>query len=372
MHLMRVVFLIRSLEVGGTEAQLALLARGLKDRGHEVAVAVFYGGGAFERELRQAGVPIRDLMKKGRWDTLGFAVRMRRAVRDFAPDVVYSFLPEANVSAALLLLGMAVPIVFGVRASGFGSGTYDWLFDIVRWLEGWFCRRAALVIANSERGRATMIKRGCPGERIVTVANGVDISRFHPDAEARVAERRTLQLSPDTKLVAAVGRLDPLKDYPTFLRAATAMARRRGDLMFAIIGPGKPAAAAALQAEAAALGIGSRFRLLPARSDIARFYPAIDLLVLSSSSEGFPNVVAEAMACGVPAVATRVGDAAAIIGDESRLVAPGDSDGLAEAAVAALERTPSERPEARIAGLYSVQRMVAATESALMDAARRR
>src|SRR5579862_233535 len=99
---MRIMFLTRSMAVGGTQRQLCVLCRELLRRGHEVSVLVYYTGDPFDSELRALGVPIVDLQKQGRWRNLGFLQRLVRAVRASRPDIVYAHLPGPNLLALLL------------------------------------------------------------------------------------------------------------------------------------------------------------------------------------------------------------------------------------------------------------------------------
>jgi glycosyltransferase involved in cell wall biosynthesis len=364
--LQRVLILIRDLEIGGAQRQIALLARGLRLRGHDARIAVFYGGGALEAEL--ASVPVIDLQKQGRWDTAAFLQRLRQTVRSFAPDCVYAVLAPSNTVAAVALVGMTVPVVFGIRASNIDRSAYGWAVRLSDRIEGWVSWRATRVIVNSVSGREALLRRSFPAEKLTVVRNGIDTERFRPDAESRKRERLSLGIAPDEKLIAAVGRLDPMKDHATFLKAVAIVNRSRSDLRFVVIGDGSGDSIGALRAQADSLGLGKRFDVVPARADIERVYPALDLLVVSSRfGEGFPNVLAEAMACGVQSVSTRVGDAAAIIGDEMRLVDPGDVEGLARAALRTLSGSTGEKPEERIRRLFPVATMVAETEQALRD-----
>ncbi len=139
-------------------------------------------------------------------------------------------------------------------------------------------------------------------------------------------------------------RFHPMKDHRTFLAAAARLAANRPDLVFVLIGPDITAANPALADAVGALGLSARVRLLGNRHDMPRIYPALDIVALSSAyGEGFPNVIAEAMSCAVPCVATDVGDAAEIIGSTGAVVPPRDAAALA----AALERLIAAGPEQR-------------------------
>ena len=122
------LFLIRSLGRGGAERQLATLATGLRRDGWEVAVACFYAGGPFQRELERGGVPIIDLHKRGRWDVTGFLWRLARALRQYRPDIVHGYLTVGNLLS--LLAPLASPgsrVVWGVRSSFIDRQRYDWM-----------------------------------------------------------------------------------------------------------------------------------------------------------------------------------------------------------------------------------------------------
>ncbi len=98
-HRMKILILCRSLDVGGAERQIVELAKGLRQRGHEVSVAVFYGGGPLEADLGTAGIQMHDLRKTGRWDIAGFAARLLRLLRAERPDVLHSYLTLPNLLA---------------------------------------------------------------------------------------------------------------------------------------------------------------------------------------------------------------------------------------------------------------------------------
>jgi glycosyltransferase involved in cell wall biosynthesis len=123
---MKICFLVRALTYGGAERQLVVLAKGLHARGHDVVVMVFYPGGPLEKDLLDAGVRIRSLAKRGRWDVLNFFFQLIRAVREERPDILHSYLTEF-VTVILKPVLPGLKVVWGIRVSNIDYRDYDWL-----------------------------------------------------------------------------------------------------------------------------------------------------------------------------------------------------------------------------------------------------
>jgi glycosyltransferase involved in cell wall biosynthesis len=194
------------------------------------------------------------------------------------------------------------------------------------------------------RGRDEHSAIGYHPRRWELIPNGVDVERFRPDEQARERFRAELGALPETRLVGSIGRDHPMKDRPTLLRAFALASSDVEGLHLVLAGDGMTAGNEGLRDKTARLGIVDRVSFLGIQSDVAGLLNALDTLVLSSSAgEGFPNVVAEAMACGVPCVVTDVGDAAAIVGDSGRVVPPKSPEALAAALVHLLTAERSER-----------------------------
>lgn len=369
----RVVFLIRSLNYGGSEMQLTLLANGLAHSGYAVTLLTFYPGGPL-LELLSPGVVVRSLQKRSRWHIWGFLASLFRVLDEEQADVLYTFLPVANLIACLpKLRTRKLKLSWGVRASDVDLAHYDWFSRLTYWLERRLSRCPDLIISNSAAGRHYAVSQGFPdNDRFIVIPNGIDIQRFQPDARLRMEMRNELNVSQDEALVGIVARLDPMKDYPNFLRAAAELARIDGKLRFVSVGAGSPDVVAALQEQARDLGLNQRMIWAGPRRDLPSVYNALDLLVSSSAfGEGFSNVLGEAMACGVPCVATDVGDARDILGDFGVVVQRGDSDALARGATSLLERAHREgtslsaQVRKRVVENYSVEKLVQRTRMAL-------
>jgi len=341
----KIALLIRSLERGGAERQLVNLANSLKISGHQVKVVVFYSGGSLETLLHEVGVPVVDLKKSGRWDMVGFFLRAQRWLYKERPQVLYSFLVGANLFASLLkpfVPGMRT--VWGVRASNMALAKYDKMSRLVFGLSRVFACGADLIIANSEKGREYHVARGYPPQRTITIPNGIDTRRFRRDEAARTRQRAEWGVSGDEQLVGLVARLDPMKDHENFLAAAARVTKQDETVRFVCIGDGPEERFAVLVAYAEQLGIGTRMRWESGKTDMAGIYSALDIAVSASAfGEGFSNALAEAMACGVPCVATEVGDANAVVGETGLVVPPSDSVALADGILRMIHRLPGER-----------------------------
>ena len=367
-----ILFLTRSLDRGGAERQLVVLAKGLADRGHTVAVAVFFGGGVYEAELAEAGVSVIHLGKQGRWDIFPFLSRLVRLLRKERPAVLHSYLGVPNILVtALKPLLPGTRIVWGVRASNVDLSRYDWLSRLVYILERRLARFADCIIANSDAGKRYAVVNGFPEDKIVVVNNGIDTEYFRFDPEGRRLVRVAWGVGEDEILVGLVGRLDPMKDHPVFLEAASHIARERRDVRFVCVGGGPADYAEALKQRAADLGLTNQLIWVGSRDDMPAVYSALDIASSSSYGEGFSNTIAEAMACGVPCVVTDVGDSALIIGDTGSIVAPGDHSALA-AAILRLTDLPLENRRAlgdvcraRIVSEFGIGRLVQRTERVL-------
>lgn len=361
---MKIVFLTRSLQTGGAERQLAVLARGLALAEHDVTVLSMYPVPAPPPELAASGVRLHSLEKRSRWDLAGFLARLLAAVRREQPEVLLSYLVVPNLLAAGLgPLVRPARIVWAVRAADMDLTLYD---RFARWtfrLSAHASALADMVIFNSEAGLAYHRSQGYHAPRMEVVANGIDTRAWFPAPEERLAVRRAWGLEDSNPLIGLVARLDPIKDHPVFLEAAALVAAERPEARFVVVGGGARDYSASLRARAARLGLDARLLWAGERRDMRAVYSALDLLVSSSISEGFPNTPAEAMACGVPCVVTDVGDSARLVGPHGTVVPPRNPQALSAALLATL-RAPRPEPAALVAWIeqnFSVERMVTAT-----------
>lgn len=364
------LILTRALEIGGAERQIVNLAAGLTRRNWRVAIAVFYGGGSLETEARAAGVEIIDLGKTGRWDVLGFLIRLVREVRLWRPDVLYSFLAGANVLSALLQPLMKVRhLVWGLRASNMDHSQYDRTTRLFHAVEARLSGRPDLIVANSRAGMMHAVTAGFPHSNLRHIPNGIAIEQFAPDASAGRDQRRRWGISDQDFLVGVVARLDPMKGHSTFLEAADLLRERYPAMHFACIGDGRRDFAESLRAKASALGLDDTLTWVGTSKEPVAAFNALDLLCSPSIfGEGFSNAISEAMACGVPCVVTDVGDSALIVGQLGIVVEPGRPDMLADAIGTLHERNESGRSLAarkRIVAEFSTDTMVDRTAKLL-------
>jgi len=255
-------------------------------------------------------------------------------LRAFAPDVLLAYWVVPDGQAAVLAgRALGIPVVVGAL----GSDIY--VRDrLNHWLTRRTLRAADAVLAVAEQMRGVIIARyGTRPERVHTIVNGYDAAVFHP--RPRDVLRRQLGLPAEARVILYAGRLVPTKGLAELMQVFNGMARTDARLHLAIVGQG--AMQRELVAAAAASGTADRVQmpggLVP--TQVAEWIGAADLLCLPSWSEGYPNVVVEAIACGCPVVATDVGGTSEIVKATNGLLVPPREPARLQAALAAgLER----------------------------------
>jgi len=367
-----VLFLIRSLDVGGAERQTVTLATELARRGHRVHVAVFYGGGALEHELTNTGVIVTNLEKRGRGDAVAFMRRLVTLLRRLRPDALYTFLDGANVYGAVARrFARSTRLIWGIRSSLLEHRRYGLDHDLLFRASIALSRGADMIVSNSHAGAEYHAGRGYPSKKIRVVPNGIDTDRFTPQPFAGRSLRAKLGIAPNVPLVGLVGRLDPVKDHATFFRAIARLQNRPQPVHAICAGSGPEAFAEQLRQQTEQLGIAPVVHWVKAAESMTALYAALDLLVCSSVGEGFPNAIAEAMACEVPCVVTDVGDSALIVAELGVVVPPRDDQSLADGIARLLAAaTPKWRAacRTRIVDNYGVSRLAERTADCLWSA----
>ncbi len=373
----RLLFLINSLNPGGAERQLTELVANLDPARFETMVVVTYDpagpgkDGFYRQEAAVPGVTLASLHK--RHGALGYVRSLPRLfglVRAFDPHVLHGYM-EGNLPVLLAGARFRKPVAWGIRRSSVDHSKMDllsrWLLRVTIRLSGF----ADMVIFNSEAGRTNHARMGMRCARMCVVPNGFDMDRFQADPGAGRAWRRAQGLPEDAPLIGIVGRLDPVKDHPTFLRAAARIRSQWPGAAFVCVGGGPEGYTRTLQAQAEALGLGASVHWPGTCPSMADVYNALTVLALTSTDEGFPNVLGEAMACGVPCVTTRVGDAALLVGETGTVCEVGDDAGIAAAVLALLgEGAPAREARSaaareRIRQNFSARALARNTEALL-------
>ena len=324
-------------------------------------------GGELESHLNN--VELIQLNKTGRWDIIRFISFLRKAIRRFNPDAVYSFLGTPNIFTALLKPTIRpAKIIWGVRTSDMDMTGYSSAVKAAYWAESCLARFADLVIANSEAGRNSFCAKGVSQQLLEVVHNGIDTDNFFPDRSRGESLRKEWGCQSGDTLIGLVARIDPLKDHETFLQAAALVIARASTVRFVCVGGGNAEEMNRLAILTERLNLSDHLVWANWQDDMNGVYNALDICCLSSITEGFPNVLGEAMSCNIPCVATNVGDAAAIIGDTGIIVDKKSPDALANALLDTISQGKpigDMTPRLRIEGNFSLDAMAMRTEQLL-------
>jgi glycosyltransferase involved in cell wall biosynthesis len=276
---------------------------------------------AHAARLRAAGVTVTELNFGRAGGVVAGMTRLVKIIAEERPDIVQGWMYHGDLTAlmALLMSGRrrTTRLVWSIRCSTLDLRQYGLGLRLVVKA----CRRFSawpdLVIANSAAGLKSHLAFGYRPRRTEVIANGIDVDEYRPDPAARRALRGELGIPESAIVLAHVARVDPMKDHATFL----ATMARLPDISALMVGAGTEN-----------LSAGRNVLRLGRRNDVARLLAAADFVVSSSRfGEGFSNALAEGMACGLPAVATEVGDAKVIVGDTGLVVPPAEPDGFAAA-----------------------------------------
>jgi len=290
-----VVHVIATLTAGGAERQLEMLTAHSR---HRTSVVALYGTGGIADAMRAAGRPVLELRAAG-WHKLLVPLTLARRLRRCRPDVVHVHLLSGQLLGIPAARLARVPLVVSTEHSLMddtieGRPHSWWLRFLYRLLE----RMSSHTIAVSDVTAERLQRWGVRRDRVSVAELGVDLDSLGFDPAARLSVRRELGIGPDTHVIGAVGRLEPVKRMHVVLRACAPLLREGSVLLVAGAGP----LLEQLRALAAELGIGDRVRWLGSRDRIGTVLSGVDVLVSASADETFGMAVVEAVASGLPVV----------------------------------------------------------------------
>lgn len=315
---LKVLHIISTLDVGGAEQNLFRLLASMDRDSFVNEVACMKIPGPMGRQIEGLGISVHSLgMKKGTPE-LRAVLRLRFLTSLFRPDIVQCWMYHANLMGMTLLHPRR--LLWNIRCSDMDLTQYGTLYRLTVLTGARLSRMPAAVITNSEAGRSAHERLGYRPKQWITIPNGFDTDIFRPDAPARAAMRQKLGIPEYAFVIGLIGRMDPMKDHATFFRAAAMFLAEHPDTHFVLAGRGVTRGNRDMTDLMRELPETGTFHLLDERPDVPQILACLDVASSSSISEGFPNAIGEAMACGIPCAATDAGDTAVLMGDSGILV----------------------------------------------------
>jgi glycosyltransferase involved in cell wall biosynthesis len=364
---LKLALVITGLSTGGAEMMLLKVLERLNRQRFSPHVISLTTMGEISPRIASLGIPVEAMGMTSGFSSLLKFVRLVQHLRKLRPDVVHTWMYHADLLGGLAARLAGVPAVgWCIRHSNFlkeeSKRSTLMVAKACACLSGWIPDR---ILCCSEAALQVHADIGYAKEKMSVIPNGFDLSLFQPDCAARSSVRKELGMADKTLMVGLIGRYDHQKNHSGFFKAAGLLHNHMPAVHFVLAGKGigqdNPELVCAMKDS----GVEKVTHLLGQRNDIPRLMAAFDVLVSSSSfGEAFPNVLGEAMACGVPCAVTDVGDSAYIVGETGRVVAAGDMPGLA-AAMELLLTLPSEKrmelgmkARARVAEHFEIGRVV--------------
>lgn len=352
---MRVLHSITCLTVGGAEVMLYRHLRHAGRAAREAVVMSLMEPGPVAPLIRETGAAVETLgLSKGGVDPTR-VIRLRRIRRRVAPALIHGWMYHGNLAGALAQAGAGaeLPVIWSVHHSLDDIAREPRMTQAVIRACAWLSPRASAIIYCSRASQAQHEALGFDASRSIVIPNGVDHEEFAPRPGAGERLRAMFGIPAGRVVIGHVARAHPMKDARALLQAIAQLAEAGRDVHGLFVGEGHsgPTAQAA-----AALGLGDRVTIAGARGDVAEIMPGLDVFALSSAwGEAFPLSVSEAMASGVPAVVTDVGDCAWLVGPAGEVAPPQEPEALAAALGRMVDLGPDGR---RRLGLAARERVV--------------
>ena len=375
-----VLHLITSLEVGGAETMLANLLKSMDVSlfNQRVITLKTKAPDPIANIIEKQGIKV-DSLNIDHIKTLPSCVfKLIRILTREQPHILQTWLYHADLIGTLAHFRYnQCVLAWNVRCADLDLRHYGYGLRLARHLCRYLSHRPNVVIANAKAGRKAHEGLGYRPKRWVVIPNGFELDRFRPNSMQRARVRSEWGLEDKDFIIAMPGRWDPAKDHQNFLLAARMLEQATPNLrlVFLLMGKGISESSSELGQLISHVGRPERLMLLGSCHDMSTVYPAFDLVVLSSRSEAFPNILGEAMATALPCIATNVGDVKAIMGQAGKVVPPQDPSLLAEAMGEIISMSTAQREDLgqaarrRIAERYALSDVVQSYENLYHDLA---
>jgi glycosyltransferase involved in cell wall biosynthesis len=327
----KVVHVITGLSTGGAETMLLKLLTRMSNNKFENIVVSLTSEGDLAKDIRALDIPVIALGMTRAQLGPGPFFQLVRHLRRIRPDIIQTWLYHADLVGFIAgRVSCRAKISWNLRCSFMGDEYYRGLSGLIIKFLAILSRFADSIVVNSRTGLELHQKLGYRSANWDLIPNGFDTETFVPNSNAKAQLHSEMDIPPDAPVIGLVGRYDPVKGHETFFLAAQELLMSHTNAHFLLAGGGCSFDNAELMTLIVDK-VSPQVRLLGNRRDMPRVTAALDIANCVSIGEGFPNVVGEAMSCGVPCVVTDVGDCADIVGDCGKVVPVSNAPALAEA-----------------------------------------
>lgn len=324
----RIMYIIPTLGIGGTQRQLVNLIQGLiKEVDYYIEVSTLYKGGPIAEELNDLGIKINYINMKNIYDLFSLR-RLIRILRYGNFNIVHTFLFDANVLGAFSAKQAGVEAIISSRRD-----MDIWKFKRHIWAERLGAKLSKKIIANSNAVKEFVIQQEkISPSKIEVILNGIDLNSFHKSKEV-FDLRKEFGLSKDHFIIGTIGTISEKKGQRYLIKAAREILNVFSQSRFIFVGNGP--LENELRKLTNTLSLSDKVVFTGLRQDVTAILSMIDIFCLPSIYESCPNVILEAMACGLPVVATNVGGVSEIVINEEigTLVPSKDPEAIAKAII---------------------------------------
>ena len=334
---MRILHIITGLDDGGAEAVLYRICK-LDKEYHHIVIS-FQGEQKYVSLLQKNNISVHTLnFSKTRINIFGL-FKLLKLIKQLKPDVVQTWMPHADLIGGVMARIVGVKNIFwGIHHTNLIKGKINRIVLIIVKLNSILSSFVPTkIIYCAEKSREVQESIGFKKNKGVVVHNGYDTNSFFQDSSVENDIRNELGISHETFVIGHVGSYNPLKDQETLIKSLGYLDQKGINFNAIFVGKKLDPSNDNLIKLIKDNGLTKRIHLLGIRNDISAIMNGIDVFMLSSVSEAFPNVLNEAMACGTPCISTDVGDTALIVGNTGWIVSPQDAKALAKSSIKALE-----------------------------------
>lgn len=370
----KVLYIITTLDVGGAENVLYQLLKCQNSKEWESCVLCLSAPGVFARKIRELGIQVVSFDLRARPYNLINWVRLFQFIKKFQPDVIHARMYHACfisfLSSTFVRKNRHIWSVHNTNLNLRDLGLTTWILVRLLSLLSAFPDK---IIFVSHASRDTHEKIGFKLHKSIIIFNGYATEKFQPDRNRALAFRKDMGLAPETEIIGLVSRDHVQKNIDGFFEMAKFVKNLRPEVYFVCCGQGLDEENEKVSEMINSFGLEDRVFLLGVRLDMEYVYPIFDVLVLPSRGESFPNVLGEAMSCGVPCVSTDVGDASVILSEVGEIVPVENMKELANKAIETLRLSKVEKENLsikvreKVVKKYALEKMVEQYTSNMED-----